>query len=77
MKIESHNVGIFVSHRCIPWSPGVFYVHSHLGSYEDLIAEQLVGAYPLGGVPNLIMEGRRTHFYQIILNEDVELIQET
>lgn len=63
LKIEGYTVGIVVTTKITDATPGVFYAHSDSRSYEDLIAEQLVGEHPLGRIPDLVMGGGRTYFY--------------
>src|SRR2546423_152837 len=61
-KKAGYMTGLVVTTRITDATPACFASHANRREYEDLIAEQLVGHYPLGRVVDLIMGGGRCHF---------------
>ena len=61
-KRAGYMTGLVVTTRITDATPACFASHANRREYEDLIAEQLVGHYPLGRVVDLILGGGRCHF---------------
>jgi alkaline phosphatase len=61
-KKAGYMTGLVVTTRITDATPACFASHANRREYEDLIAEQLVGHYPLGRVVDLILGGGRCHF---------------
>ena len=61
-KKAGYMTGLVVTTRITDATPACFAAHANRREYEDLIAEQLVGHYPLGRVVDLIIGGGRCHF---------------
>ena len=61
-KKAGYRTGLVVTTRITDATPACFAAHANRREYEDLIAEQLVGHYPLGRVVDLIIGGGRCHF---------------
>ena len=61
-KKAGYMTGLVVTTRITDATPACFASHANRREYEDLIAEQLVGYYPLGQVVDLILGGGRCHF---------------
>jgi alkaline phosphatase len=61
-KRAGYMTGMVVTTRITDATPACFAAHANRREYEDLIAEQLVGHYPLGRVVDLMIGGGRCHF---------------
>ena len=61
-KKAGYMTGLVVTTRITDATPACFASHANRREYEDLIAEQLIGHYPLGRVVDLILGGGRCHF---------------
>jgi alkaline phosphatase len=61
-KDAGYMTGLVVTTRITDATPACFASHANMRSYEDLIAEQEIGEYPLGRVVDLMMGGGRCHF---------------
>ncbi|EEH11028.1 alkaline phosphatase [Histoplasma capsulatum G186AR] len=61
-KLAGYMTGLVVTTRVTDATPACFASHANMRSYEDLIAEQEIGNYPLGRMVDLIMGGGRCHF---------------
>ena len=61
-KRAGYMTGLVVTTRITDATPACFAAHANRREYEDLIAEQLIGHYPLGRVVDLIIGGGRCHF---------------
>lgn len=61
-KKAGYMTGLVVTTRITDATPACFASHANRREYEDLIAQQLVGHYPLGRVVDLILGGGRCHF---------------
>lgn len=61
-KKAGYLTGLVVTTRITDATPACFAAHANRREYEDLIAEQLIGHYPLGRVVDLIIGGGRCHF---------------
>ncbi len=61
-KKAGYMTGLVVTTRITDATPACFAAHANRREYEDLIAEQLVGHYPLGRVVDLMIGGGRCHF---------------
>jgi alkaline phosphatase len=61
-KDAGYMTGLVVTTRITDATPACFAAHANMRSYEDLIAEQEIGEYPLGRVVDLMMGGGRCHF---------------
>src|SRR5271155_4182969 len=61
-KRAGYTTGLVVTTRISDATPACFASHANRREYEDLIAEQLIGRYPLGRTVDLIIGGGRCHF---------------
>lgn len=61
-KRAGYMTGLVVTTRLTDATPACFAAHANRREYEDLIAEQMVGHYPLGRVVDLLVGGGRCHF---------------
>lgn len=61
-KRAGYMTGLVVTTRITDATPACFAAHANRREYEDLIAEQLIGHYPLGRVVDLLIGGGRCHF---------------
>ena len=61
-KKAGYMTGLVVTTRITDATPACFAAHANRREYEDLIAEQLIGHYPLGRTVDLILGGGRCHF---------------
>jgi alkaline phosphatase len=61
-KRAGYMTGLVVTTRLTDATPACFAAHANRREYEDLIAEQMVGHYPLGRVVDLMIGGGRCHF---------------
>ena len=61
-KRAGYMTGLVVTTRITDATPACFASHANRREYEDLIAEQLIGHYPLGRTVDLILGGGRCHF---------------
>ena len=61
-KKAGYITGLVVTTRITDATPACFAAHANRREYEDLIAKQLIGDYPLGRVVDLIIGGGRCHF---------------
>jgi alkaline phosphatase len=61
-KRAGYMTGLVVTTRVTDATPACFAAHANRREYEDLIAEQLIGHYPLGQTVDLILGGGRCHF---------------
>ena len=61
-KKAGYMTGLVVTTRITDATPACFASHANRREYEDLIAEQEVGYYPLGRQVDLLMGGGRCHF---------------
>ncbi|OCT50119.1 Repressible alkaline phosphatase [Cladophialophora carrionii] len=61
-KKAGYMTGLVVTTRLTDATPACFAAHANRREYEDLIAEQMVGHYPLGRVVDLMIGGGRCHF---------------
>lgn len=61
-KRAGYMTGLVVTTRITDATPACFAAHANRREYEDLIAEQMVGDYPLGRVVDLMIGGGRCHF---------------
>lgn len=61
-KRAGYMTGLVVTTRITDATPACFAAHANRREYEDLIAEQMVGHYPLGRVVDLLIGGGRCHF---------------
>jgi alkaline phosphatase len=61
-KRKGYMTGLVVTTRITDATPACFASHVNRREYEDLIAEHLVGHYPLGRTVDLIVGGGRCHF---------------
>ncbi|EXJ83308.1 alkaline phosphatase [Capronia coronata CBS 617.96] len=61
-KRAGYMTGLVVTTRLTDATPACFAAHANRREYEDLIAEQMVGHYPLGRVVDLLIGGGRCHF---------------
>ncbi|EHY56872.1 Repressible alkaline phosphatase [Exophiala dermatitidis] len=61
-KRAGYMTGLVVTTRITDATPACFAAHANRREYEDLIAEQMVGNYPLGRVVDLLIGGGRCHF---------------
>ena len=61
-KKAGYMTGLVVTTRITDATPACFASHANRREYEDLIAEQLIGNYPLGQTVDLILGGGRCHF---------------
>jgi alkaline phosphatase len=61
-KRAGYMTGLVVTTRITDATPACFASHANRREYEDLIAEQEVGNYPLGRTLDLILGGGRCHF---------------
>ncbi|KAJ9616454.1 vacuolar alkaline phosphatase [Cladophialophora chaetospira] len=61
-KKAGYMTGLVVTTRITDATPACFAAHANRREYEDLIAEQMVGEYPLGRVVDLLIGGGRCHF---------------
>lgn len=61
-KRAGYITGLVVTTRITDATPACFAAHANRREYEDLIAEQMVGNYPLGRVVDLMIGGGRCHF---------------
>ena len=61
-KRAGYMTGLVVTTRITDATPACFASHANHREYEDLIAEQEVGHYPLGRTVDLILGGGRCHF---------------
>ena len=75
MKLQGYLTGLVVTTRITDATPAAFSSHVDYRFQEDLIAEQQLGASPIGRVVDLILGGGRCHFYGC-RNDDRNLLQE-
>lgn len=61
-KRAGYMTGLVVTTRITDATPACFAAHANHREYEDLIAEQEVGNYPLGRTVDLMLGGGRCHF---------------
>ena len=61
-KKAGYMTGLVVTTRITDATPACFASHANRREYEDMIAEQEVGYYPLGRQVDLLMGGGRCHF---------------
>lgn len=61
-KKAGYMTGLVVTTRITDATPACFASHANRREYEDLIAEQLIGKYPLGKQVDLLIGGGRCHF---------------
>jgi len=61
-KKAGYMTGLVVTTRLTDATPACFASHANNRIYEDLIAEQMVGNYPLGQVVDVLIGGGRCHF---------------
>lgn len=61
-KKIGYKTGLVVTTRITDATPACFASHANRREYEDLIAEQLIGHYPLGRTVDLLIGGGRCHF---------------
>ncbi|OAP56230.1 hypothetical protein AYL99_09409 [Fonsecaea erecta] len=61
-KRAGYMTGLVVTTRITDATPACFASHANRREYEDLIAEQMIGHYPLGRVVDLMVGGGRCHF---------------
>lgn len=61
-KKAGYMTGLVVTTRLTDATPACFAAHANRREYEDLIAEQMVGHYPLGRVVDVMIGGGRCHF---------------
>ena len=61
-KAAGYTTGLVVTTRITDATPACFASHANRREYEDLIAEQLIGKYPLGKSVDFILGGGRCHF---------------
>jgi alkaline phosphatase len=61
-KKAGYMTGLVVTTRITDATPACFAAHVNRREYEDRIAEQEVGDYPLGRVVDLMLGGGRCHF---------------
>lgn len=61
-KRAGYMTGLVVTTRITDATPACFAAHANRREYEDLIAEQMIGNYPLGRVLDLMIGGGRCHF---------------
>ena len=61
-KKASYMTGLVVTTRITDATPACFASHANRREYEDLIAEQMIGHYPLGRVVDIMVGGGRCHF---------------
>lgn len=61
-KRAGYMTGLVVTTRLTDATPACFAAHANRREYEDLIAEQMIGNYPLGRVVDLMIGGGRCHF---------------
>lgn len=61
-KKAGYITGLVVTTRITDATPACFAAHANRREYEDLIAEQMIGNYPLGRVVDLMIGGGRCHF---------------
>ncbi|KIX08209.1 uncharacterized protein Z518_02865 [Rhinocladiella mackenziei CBS 650.93] len=61
-KRTGYMTGLVVTTRITDATPACFAAHANRREYEDLIAEQMIGHYPLGRVVDLMVGGGRCHF---------------
>lgn len=61
-KKAGYMTGLVVTTRLTDATPACFAAHANRREYEDLIAEQMIGHYPLGRVVDVMIGGGRCHF---------------
>jgi alkaline phosphatase len=61
-KRAGYMTGLVVTTRITDATPACFAAHANRREYEDLIAEQMIGNYPLGRVVDIMIGGGRCHF---------------
>ncbi|KAL5117150.1 vacuolar alkaline phosphatase [Pleosporales sp. CAS-2024a] len=61
-KRAGYMTGLVVTTRITDATPACFAAHVNMRQEEDLIAQQMVGDYPLGRVVDLMFGGGRCHF---------------
>lgn len=61
-KAAGYMTGLVATTRITDATPAAFSAHTLSRSYEDLIAEQQIGEYPLGLQLDLLLGGGRCHF---------------
>ncbi|EXJ59540.1 alkaline phosphatase [Cladophialophora psammophila CBS 110553] len=61
-KRAGYMTGLVVTTRITDATPACFAAHANRREYEDLIAEHMIGNYPLGRVVDLMIGGGRCHF---------------
>lgn len=61
-KRAGYMTGLVVTTRLTDATPACFAAHANRREYEDLIAEQMIGHYPLGRMVDVMIGGGRCHF---------------
>jgi alkaline phosphatase len=61
-KRAGYMTGLVVKTRITDATPACFAAHANHREYEDLIAEHMIGNYPLGRTVDLMLGGGRCHF---------------
>lgn len=61
-SLAGYKTGLVVTTRLTDATPACFASHVNQRGYEDRIAEQEIGEYPLGRVVDLMLGGGRCHF---------------
>jgi alkaline phosphatase len=61
-KKAGYMTGLVVTTRITDATPACFAAHANRREYEDLIAEQMIGHYPLGRTVDVMIGGGRCHF---------------
>lgn len=61
-KKAGYMTGLVVTTRITDATPACFASHVKYRSYEDIIAEQMVGNHPLGQIVDVLIGGGRCHF---------------
>jgi len=61
-KRAGYMTGLVVTTRLTDATPACFAAHVNSRAYEDIIAEQMVGNYPLGQTVDVLIGGGRCHF---------------
>ncbi|KAJ9662781.1 vacuolar alkaline phosphatase [Neophaeococcomyces mojaviensis] len=61
-KKAGYMTGLVVTTRLTDATPACFAAHVNSRAYEDIIAEQMIGNYPLGQVVDVLIGGGRCHF---------------
>lgn len=76
-KKAGYMTGLVVTTRITDATPACFASHANRREYEDLIAEQLVGHYPLGRVVDLILGEGAATFCRTARREAAEQMTKT